>query len=171
MTRYALAAAWLTVAWVAFQREVSVANVLVGGLLGAALLALFPFGPVRERLGLNPVALAQFVAAFAWSVVKANAVVAWEVITPWNKIHEGIVAVRVRSDHPIVMTMVSHAIILAPGTMVIDIDRDPEPVLFIHALHLRSAEHVRREVLDLERLALRALGRDVPARPGGEPSP
>ena len=171
MTRYAAAIAWLTAAWVALQRDLTVGNVAAGVALGAILLAVFPFAPAAERLRVDPVALVQFAAVFAWSVVKANARVAWEVITPWNRIHEGVVAVRVRSDHPIVMTMVSHAIILAPGTMVIDIDRDPEPVLFIHALHLRSPEQVRGEVLRLERLALAALGHRVPATPGGEPSP
>jgi multisubunit Na+/H+ antiporter MnhE subunit len=55
---------------------------------------------------------------------------------------------------------VSHALGLAPGTMVVDIERDPT-VLHVHVLHLRSVEAIRAEVLTLERLALAALrGRD-----------
>jgi multicomponent Na+:H+ antiporter subunit E len=158
MTRHGVALLWLTAAWGAFQRELSVANLLVGLLLGAALLAIFPYGPPSPGLRFNVVPLLKFSVVFAWSVVKANAIVAWEVITPRNRINEGIVAVPLESKHPIVITMVSHAIILAPGTMVIEIDRDPETILFVHALHLRSVEAVRREVLQLERLALQAFG-------------
>jgi multicomponent Na+:H+ antiporter subunit E len=170
MSRYVVAVAWLTAAWVAFQRELNVANLLAGVVLGSALVFLFPFGPRHHGMRFNVVPLVKFAAIFAWSVVKANAIVAWEIITPRNRINEGIVAVRLESDHPVVITMVSHAIILAPGTMVIDVDRDPETVLFIHALHLRSVEEVRREVLQLERLALRAFASNPPQRSEEQPA-
>ena len=158
MTRYVVAVVWLTAAWIAFWRDLSAANVITGLLLSAVLLALFPYEPRHRPLRLRPVALLRFLAVVAWSVLKANAAVAWEVVTPGNRVREGITAVVLSTDEPIVITAVSHAIILAPGTMVIDIDAGPPTVLYVHALHLRSFEVVRDEVRRLETLALSAFG-------------
>ena len=157
MTRYVVALVWLVLAWVTFWQDVSVANLLSGVLLAVILLALFPFESAPGGRGFRPVPLLRFAAVFVWSVVKANLIVAWEVITPWNRINEGVVAVTLHTDDPIVVTMISHAIILAPGTMVIDIERKPHTVLFVHALHLTTPEAVRDEVLTLERLAVAAF--------------
>jgi multicomponent Na+:H+ antiporter subunit E len=164
MTRYAVALAWLLLVWVALWRDLSLANVLSGLVLGAVTLALFPLPSAGFDRRLRPVPFVRFGLLFAWSVVKANVIVAWEVVTPRNRINEGIVAVPLRTRDPVIITIVSHSIILAPGTMVVDIDMDPETVLFVHALHLRSADEVRREVQTLERLALAALG-SVEQRP------
>ena len=157
MTRHAVAACWLVLFWLALWRDISVANVASGVVLAAGVLVLFPLPPAGHRLRPRPAALVRFLAASTWSVVKANLVVAWEVVTPRNRINEGVVAVPLQTADPIVITIVSHAIILAPGTMVIDIELEPSTVLFVHVLHLRSADGVRREVQQLERLASAAL--------------
>jgi multicomponent Na+:H+ antiporter subunit E len=175
VTRNLVAGAWLVVLWITFWRDLSAANLLSGVLVAAALLALFPFGPARSRLRVRPLPLVRFLALFAWSVAKANLTVAWEVLTPRNRIREGLVAVPLGTRDPIVITVISHAITLAPGTMVIDIDIDSDidsdggsdtdtddddaaTVLFVHVLHLRSPDSVRQEVRRLERLAVQALG-------------
>ncbi|MEZ5247511.1 MAG: Na+/H+ antiporter subunit E [Acidimicrobiales bacterium] len=150
---------WLTLAWVALWRDLSVANTVSGLLVAGAVVWLFP--PADEtRLRVRPLALLRFVAATAGSIVRANLVVAWEVVTPKNRINEGVVAVELASNDAVVITLVSHAIILAPGTMVIDIDKgtdDRPTMLYVHVLHLRGIDEVRDEVLQLEKLALAAV--------------
>ncbi len=155
-------AVWLVAVWVALWRDVSAANVVSGILVSAGVIWLFP-PERRTTLTVKPLALARFLLAVFWSIVRANVVVAWEVVTPSNRINEGVVAVELASSHPVVITLVSHAIGLAPGTMVIDVDKgeDGAPsLLFVHVLHLREVSDVRREVLDLERLALAAVAGD-----------
>ena len=161
---------WLLFAWVALWRDLSVANIVSGILIAGAVVWLFP--PANHApLGVRPFALLRFLATTAISILRANLVVAWEVVTPTNQINEGVVAVELASSNPVVITMVSHAIILAPGTMVIDIDRgtDDRPTqLYVHVLHLRSIDEVRDEVLQLEALALAAVsGRSGPATTDG----
>ena len=151
---------WLVVVWVALWRDVSVANLLSGVVVAGALVWLFP--PPRPMAGvqLRPIKLARFLGASMVAIVRANIFVAWEVITPSNQINEGVVTVELSSDHPVLITLVSHAIILAPGTMVIDIDNGDDgrpPRLYVHVLHLRDIEDVRREVLELEALASAAI--------------
>lgn len=156
-------ALWLLVVWVALWRDLSIANVATGALVAAGVVWLFPSAN-ESPVGVRPLALVRFVAATAVSILRANLVVAWEVVTPKNRINEGVVAVELASSNSVVITLVTHAIILAPGTMVVDIDKgtDERPTqLYVHVLHLRSIDDVRDEVLQLEALALAAVsGRD-----------
>jgi len=159
---------WLLLAWVALWRDVSIANIASGVLVASAVVWLFP--PANSApVSVRPFALLRFLSTTAISIVRANLVVAWEVLTPSNRINEGVVAVELASSNPVVVTHVSHAVILAPGTMVIDIAEgtDGRPtVLYVHVLHLRSADEVRDEVLRIEALALAAVsGRDDPEEP------
>lgn len=151
---------WLLAAWVALWRDVSLANIVSGLIVSFGVVWLFPPQDNEGGLKIRPLALLRFVGATAVSIIRANFFVAWEVVTPANQINEGVVAVELESNHPVVITLVSHAIILAPGTMVVDIERgdDEQPTkLFVHVLHLRTVEEVRKEVLDLEALALAAV--------------
>ena len=157
MTRHLVALGCLVSVWLALWRDISAANVLSGLLAGVVLLAVFPLPPAHHRTTLRPLAALRFLALFASSVAKANLIVAWEVITPRNRIKEGVVAVPLATRDPIIITIISHAIILSPGTMVIDIERNPSTVLFVHVLHLRSPDGVRRDVQRLEHLASAAL--------------
>lgn len=159
---------WTTVVWLALWRDVSGANVASGVLVAAFVVWLFP--PANDApVGVRPLALLRFVGATAVSIVRANLVVAWEVLTPSNRINEGVVAVELASDNPLVITQVTNAIILAPGTMVVDVEvgTDERPtILYIHVLHLRSIDEVRAEVLHLEALSLAAVsGRTDPPTP------
>lgn len=161
MRRHVALVVWLVVAWVAFWRDVSAANILSGLLVAALTIALFPLPSEAGSLQFRLIPGVRFLLRSAWSIIRANVVVAWEVVTPTNQINEGVVAVELPSHHPTVITLVSHAIILAPGTMVVDIDvgDDTRPTtLFVHVLHLRSVQDVRDEVVELGALAMAAVG-------------
>lgn len=148
---------WLTAAWLALWRDLSWANVIGGLVAATGILLLFPLPPPRSGVRIKPIPMARFLAVFAWSVIRANFVVAWEVLTPRNRIREGIVGVPLSCDHPVVVTTINHAVNLAPGTMVIDIDEDPS-VVYVHALHMEDPADVHAEVQHLERLVLAAFG-------------
>jgi multisubunit Na+/H+ antiporter MnhE subunit len=55
-----------------------------------------------------------------------------------------------------VLAFVANMTALTPGTMTIEIRRDP-PVFYVHILQLDDVEHVRAEVRKLERLAIEAF--------------
>jgi multicomponent Na+:H+ antiporter subunit E len=152
---------WLLVVWVALWERLSVANVLSGLAVAGGLLWLFPTGKVSDRTGrFHPVAAVQFLGYFLWKLLEANVVVGWEVITPSNeKVNEAIVAVPITGASDTVVTVVANAISLTPGTLTLEVRRDPT-ILYVHVLHLHSVEQVRLDVLRLERWALRTLGTD-----------
>lgn len=162
MRRHLLPGLWLVLVWVALWEEVSIANV-VGGVLAASLaLSLSRRAPIdaEDAARFRPLAALRFLVWFAWKLVEASAIVAWEVATPTNDINEGIVAVPLRGPSRFVTAIVSNAITLTPGTLTIEVRTDPT-ILYVHVLHLRAIEEVRLEVRHLERLAIRAFGTDA----------
>lgn len=147
----------LTIVWIALWGDASPGTVLAGAGLSAAVVAVTGSGR-REHLGrFRPLAALHLLAHVTWSLVKATTLVAWEVVTPTNRIREGIIALPLPSATPAVVTVVTLAIGVTPGTVVLEIDEDP-CVLWVHVLHLRDIEAVRTELARMEALALRALG-------------
>ncbi len=148
---------WLVAVWVALWEDLSAANVLSGLLLASMLLVLFPMRPRGVSGAFRPAAAIRFAAYFVWKLVEASAVVTWEVLTPTNRINEGIVAIPIRGVSDTLTTLVANAISLTPGTLTLEVDQEPT-VLYVHVLHLHDIEAVRRGVEYLEVLAIRAFG-------------
>lgn len=90
-------------------------------------------------------------------LLEASVIFAWEVVTPRNRINQGIVAIALRGVSDVMTTLVANAISLTPGTLTLEVHRDPT-VLYVHVLHVHDIERMRREVLHLAALAVRAFG-------------
>lgn len=149
--------AWLMIVWVALWGDASAANLLSGLLLGSMLMLVFPMRPRGLPNRFRPGAAIRFAGYFARKLVEASAVVTWEVVTPTNRINEGIVAIPIRGVSDTLTTLVANAISLTPGTLTLEVRQEPT-VLYVHVLHLEDIEAVRREVQHLEVLAIRAFG-------------
>jgi multicomponent Na+:H+ antiporter subunit E len=151
-----LLTAWLIVVWVALWGPVTTANV-AGGLAVALAVQLLPGRGRPTRFAVRPVPTIKFLAYFLAKLVEASVVVAVEVATPRNRIRTGVVAVPLRGASDALVTLVADAVTLTPGTLTIEVGRNP-PTLYVHVLHLRDVEAVRREIRHLEVLAVRAFG-------------
>jgi len=160
LPRRTLMVAWLVVAWVALWERLSPANVIAGVLVASLLVLVFPMGAPGIAGGFRPLAALRFAGYFGWKLLEASAIVSWEVITPRNRINQGIVAVPIRGASDTLTTLVANAISLTPGTLTIEVRQQPT-VLYVHVLHLRDIDAVRREVQHLEVLAIRAFGSDA----------
>ena len=165
MTGRWLTAGWLVVVWIALWDRLTVADALAAVVVTAALLALFPPGLRRDAGGVGrvrPVALARYVAFFAWQVVRANLRVAKVVLGPSGRVDEGIVEVPLAGASGVLLNVIVNNVSLTPGTLVLEVRRSP-PVVYLHVLQLGDPERVRRDVRRLERLLLRAFGRSSAA--------
>jgi len=151
--------AWLVLVWLLLWGHITPANVLSGVLVAVVVVAIA--GARRSgQITLRPFATLRFAAHFGVQLVVATAVVAWDVATPRSRIRTGIVAVPLRGCSDAVATLIADAISLTPGTLTVDVD--PEPLtLYVHVLHLRDVERVRRDVRRIEVLAVRAFGNDA----------
>jgi multicomponent Na+:H+ antiporter subunit E len=148
---------YLVAIWVLLWGELSWANVLSGLVVAGGLLLAFPQAGPTGLGTVRPLQAARFAVYFLYKLVESSIVVAWEVVSPRSRINEGIVAVPVTGVSDAVLTLVGNAISLTPGTITLEVRREPA-TLYIHVLHLKSIAETRAEVLELERLALEAFG-------------
>jgi multicomponent Na+:H+ antiporter subunit E len=150
----------LAVTWAAFQGELSLANLLVGQILGYLLLLMLVQGGV---LGPSPyigrvhlaIGLAGF---FLWELVLANMRLALDVATPRFRMSPGIVAVPLDVTRDSEILLLSILINLTPGSVALDVSKDRK-VMYVHVMYMDSVEAARAEIKDgFERRVLRLLG-------------
>lgn len=147
---------WLVGLWAALWSKFSVATVAGGLVVALAVVALFdPWRP--GSVVIRPVRVLWLAANFAVLLVQSSVQVAWAVLVPHRRVHTGIVAVPLQGCTDAVATVLADAITLTPGTLTIEVRRDPL-TLYVHALDARDVDQVRRDVRRLEVLVVRAFG-------------
>lgn len=143
-----LATLLLALAWAALQGSISLSNLVGGYAIGWAILAVLTRGgvlpPTLTSKASGALALALF---FARELVRANLRVALDVLRSPGVLRPAVVAVPldVRSDREILL--LSMLINITPGSVTIDLS-DDRRVLFVHVMHMVSAEAARREIKD-----------------------
>lgn len=163
--------AWLTLLWLLLWGSVTFANVL-GGLAAAAGVVLFArLDPLSLRpTRFRPWWALRYFATLGWQLLVSNIRLAYEILTPGDGTHTGIIAVDVRGGSDAVLNLVANSITLTPGTMTIEVKRHhvangsadgmlrAGATLYVHGMYTRDVEAVRHQVLRLEALALHAFG-------------
>ncbi len=154
---------WLTLVWTLLWGDLGLASILSG--LGVAVFVVVVARPTGvhgiQLTSFHPASALVFLVYFVIQLVKSNLQVAWEVITPWSKVNRAIIAVPLHVSTDGLVTLVGNAITLTPGTLTVDVRSDGDdrpPVLYVHVLHFNGVDSLRRDVLRLERLAVRAFG-------------
>jgi len=153
---------WLTVLWVALWHDISVANVVGGLVVGVLVLAIagaprFLAGDDPDRSRVRFFRSIHFAGFVLYKLVEANLYLAWEIVTPQNRINVGVVAVPLRTESSVVEMVVANVITLTPGTVTIESLGTP-PVLYVNVMHLHDVEQVRRDLHYIEELSVRAFG-------------
>lgn len=162
---------WLTVLWVLLWGDVSFANVVGGVAVSAAVVVFARLDSSTLRpTYFRPGWALLYVVSLGWHLLVSNLRLAYEILTPGDGTHSGIIAVPMRGGSDAVLNLISNSITLTPGTMTIDVKRedagaddgDGEPrsgaTLYVHGMFTQDVEAVRHEVLRLEASALRAFG-------------
>lgn len=154
--RYVVTIIWLTGVWVALWEELTWANLLGGAAAAVLVVVAVPLRPAVASHRLRPFAMVWLGIYFMWKLVEASAILAWEVVTPRNRINAAIVAVPLQTTSIGIAVMVANMVSLTPGTLTLEMDEETMTI-YIHVLHLESIESMRRSVLYLEELAMKAL--------------
>jgi multicomponent Na+:H+ antiporter subunit E len=153
---------WITFLWVLLWGNLSVANAL-SGLAVAVVVLVVARLPRLSRPGaadsakIAPLATLRFGVFVLVKLIEANLVLAWEIVTPRNRIHTGVVQVPLRTESDLALMVVANVVTLTPGTITIEVEQSP-PVLYVHVLHLHDLDAVRRDLLRIEELSVRAFG-------------
>ena len=151
---------WLVLVWNLLWGTWSWANLLSGIVVALGVTLLLPLPPVVGGTRLHPVGLLVFLGYFFLDLVRSAALVAWQTIRPGGIGHSAIIRVQMRTDSDLLLTIVSEALTLVPGSVVIDLDRERR-MLALHVLHVRDLADVERRraaVLAEEERVVRAFG-------------
>ena len=153
--------ATLLVFWILLNGSVAPGTLAVG--LAVAAVIAWAFRDTLSVLSGHKLTLPalwatlRFVGYFLKELVKANLQMAAIVLNPRLPIAPAIVGAEVRLKHPVARLLLANAITLTPGTLTLEVRRDPL-TLYVHALDTRDIDQVQRDVRTLEVLAVRAFG-------------
>ncbi len=144
----------LTLAWCGLWQDVSVANIVSGGVLAVMTLGFGLGTHLQGGFRLRP--LVRFIAVVAVDLVQSTVGVAREAVTPGDTTDEAIIEVNVGPEARRHFLLLIVCITLTPGTAVVDADPDTG-AMYLHLLHYDKAPEVRAHVQLLGDLADQAL--------------
>jgi len=151
---------WLVLVWILLWGSFSWANLLSGVLVAVLVTNVLPLPAVIGGVRVHPGALLVFLGYFVKDLVVSSAQVAWQAIRPSGMQQGAIIAVQLRTDSDLLLTLIAEALTLVPGSIVLDLDR-PRRTLGIHLLHVDDVDDMeaqRAGVLTTEDRVVRAFG-------------
>ena len=114
----------LLVLWIALWGELTIANVITGVVVIAALAILFP-GKLRSSHSIRLLPAVSFFFYMVRSIVVASWDVIRAVLIPNEKRrHAEIFHVHLKSTSPLIRAVTANTISLTPGTVIVSIDTD-----------------------------------------------
>ena len=150
----------LTFIWVALWQDLTLGTIVLGVIFSSAVMLLLPLPQVPFADRFNVYHSIKFVFYFLWKITAATWDVAVKAGKPGPKVVNSVVAVKLRTQDDLLLTLVGHVYALIPGSLVIDVDR-PSSTLFLHVLDVPdedAAEAFRVDSLDIEARMIRGFG-------------
>jgi multicomponent Na+:H+ antiporter subunit E len=95
-----------------------------------------------------------FAGFYLKELLISNLVVVYDAITPTHLSRPGIVAIPLDARNDMEILLLANLITMTPGTLSMDVSSDKK-TLYIHAMFIKDAEALRREIKEnLERRVL-----------------
>jgi multicomponent Na+:H+ antiporter subunit E len=143
--------------WAAVTGRFSLSNVVLGMILGYAVLFIVQplMGPSNYFRRIHQaIAFAFF---YVWQLVLANLRVAADVLTPGARARPGVLAIPLEAKSDTEITMLANLITLTPGSVSLDISSDRR-FLYLHAMYIDDIDQYREDVkTSFERRVLKVL--------------
>lgn len=99
-----------------------------------------------------------FIIFYVKELIKANARVAFDILSPKLKFIPGVIAIPLQAKTDIEILALANLITMTPGTLSLDVSTDRR-VIYIHVLHIDDIEKTRRSIMEgLEKKILEVSG-------------
>jgi multicomponent Na+:H+ antiporter subunit E len=136
----------LTLVWAGLLGSFNLANLVSGFIVSHVLLWLVTRGqPGHDAyFGKLPRALG-FVGYYLWELVKSNAIIAYDVLTPTHHMKPGVIGIPIEAETDLEITALANLITMTPGTLSLDISPDRK-TLYVHAMYIHDPEQLRRDI-------------------------
>ena len=136
----------LALAWTALQGRFSLSNLVMGYLLGCALVIFLAHsGVLPSRFGTRVRHLLGLVGFFLWEIILANARLTLDVLWPTLRMRPAVVAIPLDAETDEEILLLSTLINITPGSVTIDLS-DDRRTLYVHVMHMTSLEQTRHEI-------------------------
>jgi multicomponent Na+:H+ antiporter subunit E len=148
----------LTFVWSGLLGGITLENLVSGFVVSYVILYFVTrgmrghdrfFGRLPKFLG--------FVVYYMWELVKSNAIIAYDVLTPTHHMKPGVIGIPLEARTDLEITVLANLITMTPGTLSLDVSPDRK-TLYVHAMYIHDPEALRRDIKDnLERRVLDLL--------------
>lgn len=138
----------LAVLWMFMWGTFDFYTLLAGMIVGYLLLGLLARIAGRDGYGTKLLKLLSFSLYFIRILIKANLVVARELITPGLDMTPRFVRYSVEGMTDFQITTLANTISLTPGTLSVDVSDDGH-WLYVHCMYARSREQAIRDLDEL----------------------
>jgi multicomponent Na+:H+ antiporter subunit E len=95
------------------------------------------------------IAIVSFMFFYLTQLVKANFIIAWEILTPRLRINPSFVEVDVFLKSDFGLLLFSNLVSMTPGSLVADISQDKKTIL-VHVLYNKNHDKTVREINDIQ---------------------
>ncbi|MFD1008539.1 MULTISPECIES: Na+/H+ antiporter subunit E [Oceanisphaera] len=147
----------LALFWVILSGNYSIGNLFAGMLLSYLVLAYV----ARDKpmfanyFGKLP-KIISFILFFIWDLTKANARVAYDVLTPTHLMRPGVIAIPLDLKDEAAISVFANLITVTPGSLALDVSSDRK-VLYVHLMYLDDEASQLAELKTLEARVLNLL--------------
>ncbi len=155
-----LSTASLAIVWVILWGSVSPLVIVSGILLGYLIGVFFPLPPMHWQGRLRPVGIAILISRQIFDLTKSSLRVMQLVLARKVNLNAGVVRVDLLTDDDLYQVQVAEMISLVPGTVVIEVVRNPRR-LYLHVIDLiadDAVEQVQEMSYGVESRVVRAFG-------------
>jgi multicomponent Na+:H+ antiporter subunit E len=147
----------LVVLWLLAWGDLSLANVVSGAAVAAAVLVAFPpRRPAGRRVRIRARGVPPLVAYVVSQLVVSNVLMTWQILRRRPDVRPGVLAHRLRHPSEETVTVMTSIIALSPGTMTADVDA-ASTTIYVHFFRLHDVPTARAALERLERLVTGAI--------------
>lgn len=147
----------LALIWASLTDTFSGGGLLVGFIVSYLVLVFaFRQHPDVRKYRQQVPRFISFMVFFTKELIMANLKVAYDVLTPTNLMKPGVIAMPLRAETDMEITMLANAISLTPGSLSLDVSTDRR-VLYVHVMYLYDEAAVLSELKRLETKILRVM--------------
>lgn len=133
--------------WPVLVGDLTAFNLLVGGALAVLLLSVVRSGGASfaGRAG----AFVRYLGAFLWELLLANVIIALLALRPRPRLHPHVLAVPLRLQSDVGISLLSATITLLPGTVAMGVSGDRK-LLYAHAINIADVAEARASITRME---------------------
>lgn len=147
----------LAIAWVLLTGDLEAVNFVEGFIIGYIILFIGRTSLGNSKYFTRINKLIRFILYFLKELFLANFIVAYDIITPQDKMKPGIIALELDAKTDLEITLLANLITLTPGTLSIDTSYDKK-YLYVHSMYIDDVEEFKQELKNgLERRLLEVL--------------